>query len=66
MIEDKLETMMTTEEVCSFFHITRGTLRLWRKKGYLKAVKVGRRCLYNPDAIKYLITLTLFSSFLRS
>jgi excisionase family DNA binding protein len=34
------ETLLTTEQVCAYFQISRATLHRWRKKRKVKAVKI--------------------------
>lgn len=46
--------LMTTDEVAEVFRCTPRTLWNWRRDGWVRAVKIGRSCLYPRDEIERL------------
>ena len=45
-------TLISANDVCRLFGVTRNTLWKWDKTGYLKCIKVGRSVFYNSDDVE--------------
>lgn len=46
--------LLSTEEVCSFFKITKPTLWRWNKAKYLTPVRIGSKNFYNKQDVERL------------
>ena len=44
--------VLTTEEVCALYRVTRRSVYRWRAAGKLHGVKVGRRVLFDRDEVE--------------
>lgn len=51
----KLRTSLTTKEVQEIFGISRTTLFDWRKKGLIKAIKIGRIVRFDKSEIERIL-----------
>lgn len=47
---------ITVEEAARRLHVSTDTIRSWIKQGRLRALRVGRRLLLDPDAVAALVT----------
>lgn len=45
----------TTEDVCTYCHVTRKTVQRWRDAGRIQGYRAGRRWLYRPDDVRALV-----------
>lgn len=50
------ETMLSADEVCDALEISANSLWRWRKTGYLKGSKVGRKVFYRKSDVDRLLT----------
>lgn len=49
------ETLLTEAEVAKMLNVTHATLWRWNNNGYLRNVKIGRRCLWRKSDIDKLM-----------
>ena len=45
------EKILTTEQVCRLFNITKGTLSNWLYKGQIPSIKIGRKHFFKESTL---------------